>query len=432
MRKINLVTLGCSKNTVDSEVLMFQLQKNGWSVELNSNSTAAKVVIINTCGFIGDAKEESINTMLNFVAAKQDGLVHRIYVIGCLAQRYRDELLTEIPELDGVFRLAEIPQLLDELKGTFYADCATQRIISTPKHYAYLKISEGCSWRCSYCAIPLIRGQHVSRSIESLVEETRQLVEQGAREIIVIAQDSTYYGIDLYGQRRLADLLAQVAAVDGVEWVRLHYAHPAHFPDDVLALMASNPKICPYIDIPLQHVSTSVLKAMNRHHTGPEAEALIVRMRQQVPNLAIRTTFLVGFPGETDEDFQQLMQFVQRHRLDRVGVFAYSEEEGTAAAQLPNDVPPELVQQRIDALMQLQREISLANNLQRVGQQLTVMVDAVGDDSLIARTVHDSPEVDQEVLVLLDGPAEQVKPGDLVRVLITEAQDYDLVGKLVE
>ncbi len=429
-KKINVVTLGCSKNTVDSEVLMAQLHKNGWQVLSNSESIEAKVVIINTCGFIGDAKEESINTILSFVAAKQQGSIRRIYAIGCLAHRYRDELRAEIPELDGVFRLSELPQLMGELRATYHPDCATERLLTTPKHYAYLKISEGCSWRCAYCAIPLIRGNHVSRSIESLVEETQMLVAQGVREIIVIAQDSTYYGIDLYGERRLPELLQRIADVDGVRWVRLHYAHPAHFPAEVLDLMATNPKICPYIDIPLQHVTTPMLTAMRRHHTGPEVDALIGYMRERVPNLAIRTTFLVGFPGETAADFEAMLQFVRKHKLDRVGVFAYSEEEGTAAAAMADNVPAEVKQQRVDALMELQREISLENNQRLVGQRCTVIVDSVEPDMLIARTMHDSPEVDQEVQVLLSESAT-VRPGDFIEVEIVEAMDYDLVARLV-
>ena len=409
---------------------MAQLHKNGWQVLSNSESTEAKVVIINTCGFIGDAKEESINTILSFVAAKQQGSIRRIYAIGCLAHRYRDELRSEIPELDGVFRLSELSQLMGELRATYHPDCATERLLTTPKHYAYLKISEGCSWRCAYCAIPLIRGNHVSRSIESLVEETQMLVAQGVREIIVIAQDSTYYGIDLYGERRLPELLRRIADVDGVRWVRLHYAHPAHFPAEVLDLMATNPKICPYIDIPLQHVTTPMLTAMRRHHTGSEVDALIGYMRERVPNLAIRTTFLVGFPGETEADFEAMLQFVRKHKLDRVGVFAYSEEEGTAAAEMADNVPAEVKQQRVDALMELQREISLENNQRLVGQRCTVIVDSVEPDMLLARTMHDSPEVDQEVQVLLSESAT-VQPGDFIEVEIVEAMDYDLVARLV-
>lgn len=429
--RINIVTLGCSKNTVDSEVLMYQLQRNGWEVEFNSSSTCAKVVVINTCGFIGDAKEESINTILGFVDAKLKGLIYRIYVIGCLSQRYRRELEAEIPEVDAFFGVSEMHELLTELKCSLFEGCTARRMLTTPKHYAYLKISEGCNWKCSYCAIPLIRGQHVSRTMESLVEETEFLVSQGVKEIIVIAQDTTYYGIDLYGRRRLAELLDMIAQIKGVEWVRLHYAYPTFFPEDVIEVMANNPKICKYIDIPLQHVSTSVLNAMHRRIDKDSTIKLVDTLRQRIPGIAIRTTLMVGYPGETQADFEQLLSFVQTYNIDRLGVFAYSEEEGTPAAKLPDSISPSEKERRVDAIMQLQNEISLDNNMLKVGKTLRVIVDSVENGIITARTEHDSPEVDQEVLVYSSATKTSVKPGDFISVKITEAQDYDLVGEIV-
>lgn len=428
--KINVITLGCSKNTVDSEVLMHQLQRGGWEVVMDSNDTSAKVVVINTCGFIGDAKEESINTILSFVDAKLKGAIDHIYVMGCLAQRYRSELMKEIPEVDGFFGVSELPQILNTLKTEYFSSCTHQRLVSTPKHYAYLKISEGCNWMCSYCAIPLIRGRHVSRSIESLIDETKFLVKQGVKEILVIAQDSTYYGLDLYGERKLAQLLTKISEVEGVEWIRLHYAYPANFPMDVVDVIANNPKICKYIDIPFQHISTNVLNAMHRRIDKDATIALVEMLRKQIPNLAIRTTLLVGFPGETKSDFNQLLDFISTYKLDRVGVFPYSEEEGTQAATLRDSISAKEKQRRVDAIMQLQQQISLNNNLLKVGKQMRVIVDSVDETFFTARSEFDSPEVDQEVIVNYSGQAN-VKPGDFVQVKITEAQDYDLIGELL-
>lgn len=428
--KINVVTLGCSKNTVDSEVLMYQLKRAGWQVLADSNDASARVVLINTCGFIGDAKEESVDTIMSFVGAKQRGLIDRIYVMGCLVQRYRHELAHEIPEVDGFFGVNEMPQILNELKVNYIQSCKHHRLLSTPRHYAYLKISEGCSWHCAYCAIPLIRGPHVSRSIESLIDETQYLVSQGVKEIIVIAQDSTFYGMDLYGERRLAQLLQSIAAVKGVEWVRLHYAYPADFPLDVLDVMASNSNICRYLDLPVQHISNHILQAMHRRITREQTLGLIEQIRQRVPGIALRSTLLVGFPGETPADFDELMRFVESYRLDRLGVFAYSCEEGTPAASLPDDVPAEVKQLRLEMLMELQSSISLQNNKLLLGTEQRVLVDTVTDSYFTARTEFDSPDVDQELTVTFSG-AQPVRPGDFVRVRIVGAMEYDLQGELI-
>lgn len=409
---------------------MNQLQRGGWEVVMNSNDTSAKVVVINTCGFIGDAKEESVNTIMSFVDAKLKGAIDHIYVMGCLAQRYRSELTKEIPEVDGFFGVSELPQVLNALQTEYFSNCTHQRLLSTPKHYAYLKISEGCNWMCAYCAIPLIRGRHVSRSMESLIDETKYLVKQGVKEILVIAQDSTYYGLDLYGERKLAELLTRISEVDGVEWIRLHYAYPADFPTDVLNVIANNPRVCKYIDLPFQHISTNVLNAMHRRINKEQTIELVDRIRNQIPEIAIRTTLLVGFPGETKDDFNQLLSFVRDYKLDRVGVFPYSEEEGTAAAKLPDNVPNKEKQRRVEAIMQLQQQISLSNNTLKVGKIMRAIVDSVDEDFFTARTEFDSPEVDQEVIVNFEGET-QVKPGDFVDVKIVEAMDYDLIGELV-
>ena len=430
MKKINVITLGCSKNTVDSEHLMAQLAAAGYEVRFDSDRTDARTVVINTCGFIGDAKKESIDTILSAVAAKQAGRIDNLFVIGCLSERYADELRTEIPEVDQYFGVRDWAGIAAALGAWHRTELETERLLTTPRHYAYLKISEGCNWKCGYCAIPLIRGPHVSVPMETLLKEARKLAARGVREIMVIAQDTTYYGIDLYGRRRLAELLTALCRIDGIEWIRLHYAYPTAFPDDVIDVMASEPKICKYLDIPFQHISDHMLTAMKRRHTKADALALIERLRERIPDIALRTTLLVGYPTETEQDMQELEQFVRDVRFDRLGVFAYSEEEGTySARELRDDVPEEEKQRRVDRIMRLQEGISLENNLARVGRTMRVIVDSRQGDYYVARSQYDSPEVDQEILI--PAAAHQLRRGHFYDARITAAEDYDLYGEVV-
>ena len=427
MKKINVITLGCSKNTVDSEHLMARLAAAGYSVVWDSDRTDARTVVINTCGFIGDAKQESIEMILRAAAAKQAGKIDRLFVIGCLSERYADELRHEIPEVDDYFGACTWDGIIRALGASQDPALETERLLSTPRHYAYLKISEGCNWMCGYCAIPLIRGRHVSVPMETLEEEARKLAAAGVRELIVIAQDTTYYGIDLYGERRLAELLRRLCRIDGIEWIRLHYAYPAAFPDDVIEVMASEPKICKYLDIPFQHISDAQLSAMHRRHTKAEALALIARLRAAIPDLALRTTLLVGYPGETEADFAELMEFVRDVRFERLGVFAYSEEEGTfSARELHDDVPDEVKQQRVERIMELQHTISLENNLRRVGRIERVIIDSRQGDFYVGRTQYDSPEVDQEILI--PTAERRLLRGHFYEVRIDRGADYDLYG----
>lgn len=427
MKKINVITLGCSKNTVDSEHLMARLAAAGYSVVWDSDRTDARTVVINTCGFIGDAKQESIEMILRAAAAKQAGKIDRLFVIGCLSERYADELRHEIPEVDDYFGARTWDGIIRALGASEDPALETERLLSTPRHYAYLKISEGCNWMCGYCAIPLIRGRHVSVPMETLEEEARKLAAAGVRELIVIAQDTTYYGIDLYGERRLAELLRRLCRIDGIEWIRLHYAYPAAFPDDVIEVMASEPKICKYLDIPFQHISDAQLAAMHRRHTKAEALALIARLRAAIPDLALRTTLLVGYPGETEADFAELMEFVRDVRFERLGVFAYSEEEGTfSARELHDDVPDEVKQQRVERIMELQHTISLENNLRRVGRIERVIIDSRQGDFYVGRTQYDSPEVDQEILI--PAAERRLLRGHFYEVRIDRGADYDLYG----
>lgn len=427
MKKINVITLGCSKNTVDSEHLMARLAAAGYSVVWDSDRTDARTVVINTCGFIGDAKQESIEMILRAAAAKQAGKIDRLFVIGCLSERYADELRHEIPEVDDYFGARTWDGIIRALGASGDPALETERLLSTPHHYAYLKISEGCNWMCGYCAIPLIRGRHVSVPMETLEEEARKLAAAGVRELIVIAQDTTYYGIDLYGERRLAELLRRLCRIDGIEWIRLHYAYPAAFPDDVIEVMASEPKICKYLDIPFQHISDAQLAAMHRRHTKAEALALIARLRAAIPDLALRTTLLVGYPGETEADFAELMEFVRDVRFERLGVFAYSEEEGTfSARELHDDVPDEVKQQRVERIMELQHTISLENNLRRVGRIERVIIDSRQGDFYVGRTQYDSPEVDQEILI--PAAERRLLRGHFYEVRIDRGADYDLYG----
>lgn len=428
MKKINVITLGCSKNTVDSEHLMARLAAAGYEVLFDSDRTDAKVVVINTCGFIGDAKQESIEMILRAAEAKKTGRIEHLFVIGCLSERYADELRREIPEVDEYFGARTWEGITRALGASEDPALATERRLTTPKHYAYLKISEGCNWKCGYCAIPLIRGPHVSVPMEELEEEARKLAAGGVRELIVIAQDTTYYGIDLYGKRCLAELLRRLCRIDGIEWIRLHYAYPAAFPEDVIEVMASEPKICKYLDIPFQHISDAQLSAMLRRHTKAEAMELIRKLREAIPDLALRTTLLVGYPGETEADFEELLAFVREVRFDRLGVFAYSEEEGTYSAEkLQNDVPEEVKQQRVERIMALQNEISRENNLRRVGRTERVLIDSRQGDWYVGRTQYDSPEVDEEILIPAD--AKRLLKGHFYTIRITSAEDYDLYGE---
>lgn len=429
MKKINVITLGCSKNIVDSEHLMARLAAAGYQVLFDSDRTDARTVVINTCGFIGDAKQESIDMILRAAAAKQAGRIDRLFVVGCLSERYADELRTEIPEVDSYFGARSWDGIVRALGAAEDPSLATERHLTTPKHYAYLKISEGCNWMCGYCAIPLIRGRHVSVPMEQIEAEARKLAARGVKELIVIAQDTTYYGLDLYGRRMLAELLRRLCRIEGVEWIRLHYAYPTAFPDDVIETMATEPKICKYLDIPFQHISDAQLTAMHRRHTKAEAMTLIRRLRDAIPDLALRTTLLVGYPGETEADFAELTDFVREVRFERLGAFAYSEEEGTySALELKDNVPDEVKRQRVERIMALQNEISLANNLRRVGTTERVIIDSRQGDYYVGRSQYDSPEVDQEILI----PAadRRLLRGHFYDVSITAAEEYDLYGRI--
>ena len=409
---------------------MAQLAAAGYKLEHDSDRTDADVVVINTCGFIGDAKQESIDTILSAVRAKEEGAIEQLFVIGCLSERYADELREEIPEVDKYFGVNDWADIVAALGGEHKEELSTERVLTTPSHYAYLKIGEGCNWLCGYCAIPLIRGKHVSVPIEKILEEARALAAKGVKELMVIAQDTTYYGIDLYGRRRLADVLTELCRIEGIEWIRLHYAYPAAFPEDVIEVMAREPKICKYLDIPFQHISDHMLSAMKRRHTKAEALELVARLRRLIPDIALRTTLLVGYPGETLEDIAELEEFVREVRFDRLGVFPYSEEEGTySATELTDDVPEEEKERRAARIMQIQEQISLENNLSRVGRVMRVMVDSRQGDYYVARSEYDSPEVDQEILI----PCElrQLRRGKFYDVKITGAEDYDLFGEVI-
>ena len=426
-RKLRAVTLGCSKNSVDTEHLLAQLPADAFTVV--DGDGPVDVLLLNTCGFIGDAKEESVEAILEAVQAKARGEAGEVVVFGCLAQRYAAELPAEIPEVDAWFGARDLSPVLQYL-GVEPGPYVTRRL-SEAKGYAYLKISEGCDRRCSYCAIPFIRGAHRSVPMEDLVAEAESLAARGVRELILIAQDSTYYGLDLYGRRALAELLERLSAVAGIEWIRIHYSYPADFPEDVLAAMARNPKICKYLDIPLQHISDGVLERMHRHVDGAWTRALIARLRREVPGVVLRTTMIVGHPGETEAEFGELLDFVREARFERLGAFTYSEEEGTWGAEhLPDDVPEEEKRGRLDRLMEIQREISLACNRSRVGEELRVLVDGVlPDGTLVCRSEFESPEVDGEILVR--GAASTVRTGDFIRVRVIGAEDYDLMAEFL-
>ncbi|NJN27231.1 MAG: 30S ribosomal protein S12 methylthiotransferase RimO [Cyclobacteriaceae bacterium] len=424
--KVNLVTLGCSKNLVDSEVIMTQLKGNGIEVAHEADGNKNNVVIINTCGFIDNAKQESIDTILKYVDAKQEGLIDKVYVTGCLSQRYRDELEHEIPHVDAWFGTMELPLLLKKFKADYKHELIGERITTTAKHYAYLKISEGCDRPCSFCAIPIMRGKHVSKPIDQLVTEAKNLARNGVKELLLIAQDSTYYGLDLYKKRNLAELLDKLSDVEGIEWIRLHYAFPSGFPEDVLEVIAQKPRICNYLDIPLQHASTNMLEIMRRGTTRDKTEALLDKIRTKVPGIALRTTMLVGHPGETKKDFDELMQFVEKWRFERLGVFAYSHEDGTHAYSFRDSITQKTKDARVGALMELQEQISLELNESKLGKTYKTLIDRKESGYFVGRTEYDSPEVDNEVLI--DASQHYLKIGDFANIRIIEAREFDLVG----
>jgi len=428
--KVNIVTLGCSKNLVDSEVLLTQLRGNGIDAVHESKTDDASVVVINTCGFIDNAKQESIDTILRYVDAKEEGIVDKVYVTGCLSQRYKDDLEKEIPEVDAWFGTRDLSRMLKVFKANYKHELVGERILTNPSHYAYLKISEGCDRPCSFCAIPIMRGGHISRPMEELVLEARNLAKNGTKELLLIAQDSTYYGLDLYKKRNLADLLRNLSDVEGIEWIRLHYAFPTGFPMDALEVMAERSNICKYIDIPLQHASTRMLQVMRRGTTRDKTEALLQTLREKVPGIAIRTTMIAGHPTERQQDFDEMMDFVEKSRFDRLGIFSYSHEENTHSYSLPDDVPAEVKQQRLEDVMALQEGISLELNAQKIGKTFKVLVDRKEGGNFVGRTEHDSPEVDNEVII--ESPGDYLRLGDFVNVFITGATEFDLTGTAVQ
>jgi ribosomal protein S12 methylthiotransferase len=429
-RSINIVTLGCSKNVVDSEKLAARLHRAGYSLVHDGKLEAAPVAVINTCGFINSAKEESVNTILEFAQAKRQGKLRALFVMGCLAERYKDELRKELAEVDDFFGVNNLDDVLTALGVPHAQALVGERLLSTAKHYAYLKISEGCSWRCSYCAIPLIRGAHISTPMEELVSEAEMLAAQGVKELMVVAQDSTYYGIDLYGERCIAQLLHRLSEVRGIAWIRLHYAYPAQFPADLMDELRSNPKLCKYLDIPFQHASDAVLRAMRRGHTRQQAYELVQQLREQVPNIALRTTLMVGHPGEDEVAFAELLDFVRTARFERLGVFTYSEEEGTyGAAHLPDTIPPAEKQRRADELMRVQQAISAELNAARVGRTFRVLVDRKEGGYYVGRTEHDSPEVDGEVLIPVGN--RRLRCGAFYEVRVVGAEEFDLYGEAI-
>ena len=427
---IDIITLGCSKNLVDSEKLIRQLEANGYKVTHDSPKPQGEIAVINTCGFIGDAKEESINMILEFCEAKEEGKLKKLYVMGCLSERYLKELEVEIPQVDKFYGKFNWNELLADLGKAYQPEIAIERTLTTPKHYAYLKISEGCDRSCAYCAIPIITGKHTSRPMEEIIEEVKLLVSQGVKEFQVIAQELTYYGVDLYKSQKLPELIEKIAQVPGVEWIRLHYAYPTHFPEDLFRVMRENDNVCKYMDIALQHISDNMLSRMRRNVSKAETYALIEKFRKEVPGIHLRTTLMVGFPGETEEDFEDLKEFVQKARFDRMGAFAYSEEEGTFAAQNYEDtIPQEVKQARLDELMAIQQGISAELSQAKIGQELKVMIDRKEGEYYIGRTQFDSPEVDPEVLIKAEG--KRLLSGRFYQVLITDADDFDLYGKLI-
>lgn len=428
--KVNVVTLGCSKNVFDSEVMMAQLKANKFDVEHESLQDDAEIVIINTCGFIDNAKQESIDTILRYAQAKADGQVDKVYVTGCLSERYRDDLENEIPEVDAFFGTRELPRLLKTLKADYKHELVGERLLTTPSHYAYFKIAEGCDRPCSFCAIPLMRGKHASTPMEDLVTSAKDLAAKGVKELMLIAQDLTYYGLDLYKKRNLAELVDRLSDVEGIDWIRLHYAFPAGFPMDVLDVMNNRSNVCNYLDMPLQHGSTKILQSMRRGITREKTEDLVNQIRDKVPGIALRTTLIAGYPGETEADFQEMYEFVERMRFDRLGIFTYSHEENTHAFSLKDDVSEKIKRKRADQIMELQSGISYDLNQLKVGKTYKTLFDRVEGDYFIGRTEFDSPEVDNEVLV--KKADHFVRLGDFADVTITSADHYDLYGTILE
>lgn len=427
---VDIITLGCSKNLVDSEKLMKQLEANGYKVTHDSENPQGEIAVINTCGFIGDAKEESINMILEFCQAKEEGRLKKLYVMGCLSERYLKELQMEIPQVDKFYGKFNWNELLADLGKAYHSEFAIERHLTTPKHYAYLKISEGCDRKCSYCAIPIITGRHVSRPMEEILDEVRLLVSEGVKEFQVIAQELTYYGVDLYKKQMLPELIDQMAKIPGVEWIRLHYAYPAHFPTELFRVMRENPNVCKYMDIALQHISDNMLQKMRRHVSKDETYALIEQFRKEVPGIHLRTTLMVGHPGEAEQDFEELKEFVRKARFDRMGAFAYSEEEGTYSAQHYEDnIPQDVKQQRLDELMEIQQEISADLSHAKIGKEMKVIIDRMEGEYYIGRTEFDSPEVDPEVLIKTEGNSLQI--GSFYQVKVYDADDFDLYASLV-
>ena len=429
--KINIVTLGCSKNLVDSEYLIAQLTGNNFEVVHDSNDKSAKIVIVNTCGFIGDAREESVNTILDFARAKQAGIIDKLFVFGCLSERYKPELQKEIPEVDDFFGVKNLRDIVTAAGGNFRDELAGERVVTTASHYAWLKISEGCNQICSYCAIPAIRGKHISVPVEQLRAQTEKLAENGVKELLVVAQDTTYYGLDLYGKRKLAHLLGEISKVQGIEWIRLHYAYPSAFPENLVAELRDNPKICKYLDIPFQHINNRVLTKMRRNITSSETYRLVEYLRKEIPEIALRTTLLVGHPGETPKAFDELKQFVENVRFERLGVFPYSEEEGTWSATHYSDrISNVQKMERADEIMQIQNRISTEINAEKKGKTLKVIIDSIDEEYIVGRSEHDSPEIDQEVFIDKE-TAKNLRVGDFAMVEIIETNDYDLYARQI-
>lgn len=425
---INIVTLGCSKNIVDSEILFTQLKGNGMSVSHESDKDDSNVVVINTCGFIDNAKQESIDTILRYVEAKEAGIVEKVYVSGCLSHRFKDELAPEIPQVDAWFGSNELPRLLKTLKADYKKELVGERLLTTPAHYAYLKIAEGCDRPCSFCAIPLMRGKHISSPMDELILQASNLAKKGTKELILIAQDLTYYGLDIYKKRNLAELLDKLADVEGIDWIRLQYAYPAGFPMDVLDVIKNRSNVCNYLDMPLQHGSSEMLKRMRRGIDRPKTEQLVDTIRQKIPDIAIRTTLIAGHPGETEEDFEEMYRFVEKMRFERLGIFQYSHEIDTHSYSMPDDIPAETKEERTDMIMELQQGISMELNQAKVGNTYKVLFDRKEGDYFIGRTEYDSPEVDNEVLISAD---QYVRLGDFAHVKINKAEEFDLYGDLI-
>lgn len=426
--KVNIITLGCSKNLVDSEVLSGQLAANDIAVVHENAKLDHNIVVVNTCGFIDKAKEESINTILDQLELKRRGKLDKVYVTGCLSERYRGDLETEMPEVDAWFGTLELPLILKQFEADYKAELIGERMLSTPKHYAYLKISEGCNRTCSFCAIPLMRGKHVSRTVESLVEEAEALVKKGVKEIMLIAQELTYYGLDIYKKRDLPRLLHALADIKGLEWIRLHYAYPSKFPLEILDVMQERDNICKYLDMPLQHASNNMLDAMHRNITREEMGVLIQQIREKVPGICLRTTLIAGFPGETEDDVEELKLFLQEHRFDRVGIFSYSHEENTSAHELVDNIPADVKAERAQSIMEVQQEISYEKNQAKIGQVFKVLIDKKEAGRYLGRTEFDSVEVDNEVVI---HSTKKLPIGEFVNVRITKAYDYDLEGEVV-